>query len=126
MAVPEKINDRKLKREQLQAKLGKEDEESTPSQNGRRASMADTVSPSLSAFLTPVASEPQGSPPEPFLTARTQPPHAASRPDHTSQIDRWARPSNVCRDCSSVSALHNPSMCLEPGHTCIMLPLPAG
>ena len=64
--------------------------------------MTGTASPSLTDFLTPVVSEPRSSPSEYFLTARTQPHHAAGRLDQASQRDRWARPSHVCRDCYGV------------------------
>ena len=88
--------------------------------------MAGTASPSLTDFLTPVASESQSSPPESFLTARTQPQHAASRPDQASQRDRWARVPYVCKDCYNASASRDPSMCSQPGHDRVMLLLPAG
>ena len=54
----------------------KENTEHTPSSRSMRAITEEAASPTLTDFLTPI-SEAQSSPPEAFLSARTQPQHDA-------------------------------------------------
>ena len=60
----------------------------TPQFGNRRASTAESASPSLTDFLTPLVSESQDSP-ESFLSARTEVPHTAS----SSKISRFGKPA---------------------------------
>lgn len=61
------------------ARGGAENAACTPRLDSRRGSVAESASPSLTDFLTPLASEPQSSPPEAFLTARAEGQPTASK-----------------------------------------------
>ena len=62
----------------------------TPQVGSRKTSMAESASPSLTDFLTPLVSESQDSP-ESFLSAKTDVPHTAS----SSKTSRFGKPAQA-------------------------------